>query len=148
MAVHCAAKRPEACAALITESAQAFVEDRTVQGIEEASALFADPAQRERLAKYHGDKAQWVLDAWIGSWLSPEFATWSLDAVLPQVHCPVLALHGADDEYGSPAHPERIGRLVSGPARVEVMAATRHVPHRERPADVLQRVAAFLRDIP
>lgn len=148
MAVHCAARFATDCAALITESAQAFVEDRTLAGIETARELFTDPAQVERLARYHGDKAAWVLDAWIDSWLSPEFATWSLDAVLPQVHCPVLALHGADDEYGSPAHPERIGRLVSGPARVEVMAATRHVPHRERPADVLQRVAAFLRDIP
>jgi len=148
MAVHCAARFAGECAALITESAQAFVEDRTIAGIQTARELFTDPAQVERLARYHGDKTAWVLDAWIGSWLSPEFAPWSLDAVLPQVCCPVLALHGAEDEYGSPRHPERIGQLVSGPARVEVMAETRHVPHRERPADVLERVSDFLRDIP
>ena len=148
MAVHCAARFAADCAALITESAQAFVEDRTIAGIETARELFTDTAQVDRLARYHGDKAPWVLDAWIGSWLSPAFAPWSLDAVLPQVRCPVLALHGAEDEYGSPRHPEQIGRLVSGPARVEVMPATRHVPHRERPADVLERVADFLRDIP
>ena len=56
------------------------------------------PGQVERLARYHGDKARWVLDAWIGSWLHPGFASWTLAEVLPRVACPVLALHGALDE--------------------------------------------------
>lgn len=147
MAVHCAARFGESCDALITESAQAFVEDRTLQGIREAQVLFEDAAQVERLGKYHGDKARWVLAAWIDIWLSPGFADWSLDAVLPQVRCPVLAIHGADDEYGSPRHPERIGRLSGGPAQVVVMPDARHVPHREREAVVLDRIAAFLLSI-
>lgn len=147
MAVHSAARCADDCAALITESAQTFVEERTLQGIRQATTLFADPAQVERLGKYHGAKARWVLDAWIDTWLSPGFADWSLDAVLPQVKCPVLAIHGADDEYGSPRHPERIGKLAHGPARVEVMPDTRHMPHREREAVVLDLVAEFLRAI-
>ncbi|HBZ05569.1 MAG TPA: alpha/beta hydrolase, partial [Massilia sp.] len=36
MAVHCAARHPEQCLALVTESAQAFVEERTLAGIREA----------------------------------------------------------------------------------------------------------------
>lgn len=147
MATHCAARFACDCAALITESAQAFVEDRTLQGIRAAQALFADPAQVERLGKYHGDKARWVLDAWIDTWLAPSFADWSLDGVLPRVRCPVLVIHGADDEYGSIRHPERIGRFAGGPARVEVMPDTRHVPHREREAAVLDLVAEFLNSI-
>ena len=147
MAVHCAAKRPDACAALITESAQAFVEDRTVRGIEEARALFSDRVQLERLAKYHGDKAQWVLDAWIGSWLSPAFAAWSLDATLPQLRCPLLVIHGVDDEYGSPRHPERIVARAGAPAQLALMPDTRHVPHREREAEVIERVANFLQAV-
>lgn len=145
MAVHCAAKFAAACDALITESAQAFVEGRTLQGIREAQALFADADQVGRLAKYHGDKARWVLDAWIDTWLDPGFADWSLDTVLPRVKCPVLAIHGADDEYGSVRHPERIARLAGGPARVAVMPDTRHVPHREREQAALDLVADFLR---
>ena len=147
MAVHCAAKRPDACAALITESAQAFVEDRTLRGIEEASALFADPAQLARLAKYHGDKAQWVLDAWIGSWLSPAFASWSLDQTLPQLRSPLLVIHGSEDEYGSPRHPERIVALAGAAAQLALMPDTRHVPHREREAEVIERVSAFLQTV-
>ncbi len=147
MAVHCAARFADACDALITESAQAFIEDRTLQGIRAAQELFKDTAQVERLGKYHGDKTRWVLGAWIDTWLSPEFANWSLDAVLPRVTCPLLAIHGSDDEYGSPRHPERIGRLAGGPKQVEVMAATHHVPHREREQAVLALVANFLRPI-
>ncbi|MFC5302608.1 alpha/beta fold hydrolase [Azospira restricta] len=147
MAVNCAARCGDDCVALVTVSAQAFVEARTVQGIEAARTLFADPVQVERLRRYHGDKAEWVLAAWIDSWLHPDFAAWSLRPVLPQVKCPLLAIHGADDEYGSPRHPELIGRLAGGPAQVELMADTRHLPHRERAGEVLARVAGFLQGL-
>jgi pimeloyl-ACP methyl ester carboxylesterase len=147
MAVHCAAQFGASCAALITESAQAFVEDRTLQGIRAAQALFADPAQVEKLGKYHGDKSRWVLDAWIDTWLAPAFANWSLEPILPRVTCPLLAIHGSDDEYGSPRHPELIGRLAGGPSRVAVMADTHHVPHREREAAVLDLVVEYLHAI-
>lgn len=146
MAVGCAARFPEACEALITESAQAFVEDRTIQGLEQAKVFFGDAEQMARLHKYHGDKAAWVLDAWIGSWLHPAFADWSLAPALPLVACPVLAIHGVDDEYGSPRHPQQIVQQVVGPAQLALMPETQHVPHRERPAQVLALVADFLRE--
>lgn len=63
MAVVCAEAYPDRCLALITESAQAFVEDRNLQGILAAKRAFAETGQVDRLSKYHGDKAAWVLDA-------------------------------------------------------------------------------------
>lgn len=148
MAVCGAAQLPDACVALVTEAAQAFVEDQTIRGIEIAREMFKNPKELARLEKYHDDKAKWVLDAWIETWLDPAFASWSLRAVLPDVTCPVLAIHGADDEFGTPLHPRLIGELAGGPARVEVMPATRHVPHREKEAEVAQMVADFLQDVP
>lgn len=144
MAVNCAARLGEACVALITESAQAFVEDRTVEGIEEARELFKDDSQIERLKRYHGDKTRWVLDAWIGSWLHPDFAAWSLAPALPRVKCPTLVIHGIDDEYGSPKHPQQIAEGVGGSARLEIMPDTRHVPHREKEAEVIRMLTDFL----
>lgn len=144
MAVHCAARHPTRCEALITIAAQAFVEDRTRQGIIEARELFRQPGQFERLQRYHGDKTRWVLDAWIGTWLTPEFAGWTLEAVLPQVSCPTLAVHGKEDEYGSYVHPEKIARLVSGPSEMMLMPGIGHVPHREREHRVAERVAGFI----
>lgn len=145
MAVHCAAAYPAACEALVTEAAQVFVEDRTREGILVAKRQFQQPETFQRLQRYHGDKARWVLDAWIGTWLAPEFADWTLEAVLPQVGCPTLAIHGGEDEYGSAVHPERIVRLVSGPAQLLLIPGIGHVPHREQEQQVAERVADFIR---
>lgn len=148
MAVHCAAKYGPACEALITESAQAFVEDKTRAGIMEAKELFQQSEPFERLQRYHGEKTRWVLDAWIDTWLSPEFSDWSLQETLPQVRCPTLVIHGSEDEYGSHRHPEEIARSVSGPAQMEIMPDTRHVPHREHEHWVAKRVAIFIDALP
>ncbi|MET5116198.1 alpha/beta hydrolase, partial [Burkholderia pseudomallei] len=77
-----------ACDALISESAQAFVEDRTLAGIVDAREQFKQRVAFERLRAYHGEKARWVLVAWIDTWLSPEYAGWSLAAVQPRVTSP------------------------------------------------------------
>ncbi|WP_296224345.1 alpha/beta fold hydrolase [Ralstonia sp. UBA689] len=144
MAVSIAAAYPDCCVGLITESAQAFVEERTREGIRTAQAQFAEPGQMARLERYHGDKAQWVLDAWVNTWLSPAFAQWCLDEVLLGVRCPVLAIHGTEDEYGSTAQPERIVTLAGAPARLALLPRCGHVPHREQEAAVLDAVCTFV----
>ena len=148
MAVCCAAAHPERCRALVTVAAQAFVEDRTRDGIREAAQQFAAPGQLDRLARYHGDKAEWVLRAWVDTWLSPAFRGWTLDDALPRVRCATLAIHGAQDEYGSDAHPKRIAARVAGPSSYLMLDGCGHMPHRERTDDVLAAVAALLRDAP
>ncbi|WP_162042425.1 alpha/beta fold hydrolase [Undibacterium sp. YM2] len=144
MAVHFAALYADICDALITESAQALVEDKTRAGLIEAQQQFQQPGALERLRRYHGDKAAWVLNAWINTWLSPAFANWSLRDVLPQVRCPALVLHGEHDEYGSNLHPEQIAGLTTGPAQLEIIAGAHHVPHREQEDWVINRVCPFL----
>ncbi len=144
MAIATAARWPERCAAVVTESAQSFVEDRTRAGLEAARIEFARPGQLARLERYHGVKARWVLDAWMETWLSPEFADWRLDNDLRGVRCPALAIHGDRDEYGSAEHPGRIARLTHGPSRAVILDGCGHVPHREQPARVLAEVAGFL----
>lgn len=134
----------EHCLAVVSESTQAFVEPRTLAGIREAQAVFEAPARFERLERAHGDKARWVLDAWTRVWLSPAFADWNLDAQLARIHCPVLAIHGDRDEYGSVAFPRRIAEGVGGAAETMVVPGCGHVPHRERVDAVLDRVVSFL----
>lgn len=147
MIVNVAALYPQAVVALITEAAQAFPEDQTLNSIAEAREQFKDEGQVQRLAKYHGDKARWVLNAWTESWLHPGFKAWTLKDVLPRVTCPLLVIHGVHDEYGSLRHPEMIGELSSGPARVEIIPETAHVPHRENPELIVQMVAEFVKNL-
>ncbi|MDL5038195.1 alpha/beta fold hydrolase [Comamonas resistens] len=148
MACMTAAAYPRHCKALITESAQSFVEDRTLNGISEARDNFAKPGQLDRLSRYHGDKAAWVLSAWVDTWLSEPFAHYRLDTALKQVHCPVLAIHGELDEFGSLVHPENISAWSQGPSEVEIIAGGGHVPHRELPERITGRITRFLSDIP
>jgi pimeloyl-ACP methyl ester carboxylesterase len=144
MALTIAASPREPCRAVVSESAQAFVEDRTLAGIRQAADQFERPEQLAKLARWHGDKAVWVLRAWTDVWLSPAFAAWSLEPALPQVRCPVLAIHGDHDEYGSVAFPRLIASLTAGPSEVAILDGCGHVPHRERAQEVLDRVAQFL----
>ncbi|WP_051356798.1 alpha/beta fold hydrolase [Azorhizobium doebereinerae] len=145
MAVGVAAAHPQACRALITLAAQSFVEEVTRDGIRAAKAAFAQPGQMDKLARYHGEKAAFVLSAWVDSWLAPGFDGWTLDDALPRISCPVLVLHGADDEYASPAQPRRIAAGVAGPVALDILPGCGHVPHREHPELVLSSVTAFLR---
>lgn len=147
MAVHCAARYAEACQAMITLSAVTFVEARTLAGIRQAKAWFANPEHRERLHRYHGDRSEWVLSAWIDTWLAPDFGSWTLAAALPEVTCPALAIHGSDDEFGSEHHPQLIARNASGNVEQALMHGVGHVPHRDQPEQVLDRIAHFLHSI-
>jgi len=144
MALAIAAAERETCTAVITEAAQAFVEPRTLAGIRAASAEFERPEQFARLTRWHGEKARWVLDAWAGVWLSPQFGSWSLDEQLARVCCPVLAIHGDRDEYGSVEFPRRITGKAGGPSELAILEGCGHVPHRERREDVLRLTASFL----
>jgi len=144
MALGMAAAHAERVQAVITESAQAFVEARTLDGIRAARAQFEDDAQFARLVRWHGDKARWVLAAWAGVWLSPEFSSWELGPALAAVTCPMLAIHGERDEYGSAEFPRRITQGVAGPSQLALLEGCGHVPHRERREDVLRLSTAFL----
>jgi len=147
MATVCAARHDADCVALITESAQAFVEARTLEGIRLAKAQFREPGQLERLARYHGNKAQWVLEAWTETWLSDDFSDWTLADTAGAVDCPTLVLHGDHDEYGSLAQPARIAALAGEQGRTVILDGCHHVPHREDPQRVLERVQAFLDEV-
>lgn len=148
MGIGIASAFPAACEALVTISAQTFAEALTLQGIREAKVGFEAPGQIERLARWHGSKAEWVLNAWTGGWLSPEFADWNLDAALAGIRCPVLAIHGAEDQYGSVAHPRRLAEQAAGPVTLRLMAGEGHFPHRSDEAGIAAMVAEFLASAP
>lgn len=146
MAVEIAGQHADGCEALITVAAQASIEPRTLAGIREAEQAFQSPAAMARLAKHHGDKADWVLRAWVDTWHSEAFAGWTLDNALQRVSCPTLAIHGEHDEYGSRAQPQRIASLTPGPAKPHILTDCGHVPHRECPERLIAALLPFLDD--
>lgn len=144
MAVGCAAAHPQACHGLITESAQAAVDNAILDGIRSAARRFALPGQMERLQQYHGKKAEWVLRSWVDTWLSEEFRQWNLDRQLAQVQCSALVLHGDRDEYGTRHHPERLCAGISRAPTLHMLENCGRLPHREYPDQVLAATSVFL----
>ena len=141
------ASRDTDCLAVITVSAQAFVEDLTANGIREAKKMFEQPGQIERLEKWHGSKAKWVLHAWTDVWLSDEFKNWSLDPAISNVQCPVLAIHGDRDEYGSKAFPEFISTRTGSNAEMLIIKDCGHMPHKEKTNEVIRAAKEFLKNV-
>ena len=144
MAVACAAAYPQQCVALITEAAQAFNDEKIRQEIQAAANIFQNPQQLARLAKYHAEKAQWVLDAWVSTWLSPAFEHWHIDQQAALVQAPSLILHGELDEYGSLAQPERFKANLADLAQVHIIQGGHHILHKQQPDLVLKIIQDFL----
>jgi pimeloyl-ACP methyl ester carboxylesterase len=129
--------------ALILEAPHVFVEDVTVRSIELARDLYRTTDLRARLARYHADpdNAFW---GWNDIWLEPAFRSWNIEASLGGIRCPVLAIQGADDEYGTLAQLDAIERQVHGAVERLVLTSCKHSPHRDQPAATLQAMARFI----
>jgi len=129
--------------ALVLEAPHVFVEDVTVASIEQARTAYGTTDLAKRLARYHGDPdhAFW---GWNDIWLDPAFRSWNIEASLPGVRYPVLAIQGADDEYGTLAQIDAIERGVSGPFERLVLADCKHSPHRDQETATLEAMARFI----
>ncbi|MCO4782314.1 MAG: alpha/beta hydrolase [Candidatus Cloacimonetes bacterium] len=135
------------CLGVISMSAQAFIEKKTLQGIQTAQRFFQDSKQMKRLEKWHDTKAKWVLDAWVNTWLSEDFLHWSLSDCIDKVSCPTLVIHGENDEYGSIAFAEFISSKSTGSSTQIIIQNCGHVPHKEYPQKVLDESFSFCSDL-
>ena len=143
MAICCAATSPQSCEGLITIAAQGYVDRQILDGIRAVETQFAQDGQMQRLEKYHGAKAYWVLRAWVDTWCSDAFKDWNLDAWLPKVRCAFLCLHGDHDEYGSTDHPHHLVSRTQGPANLHILPDCGHMPQREHALTVLELIRRF-----
>jgi pimeloyl-ACP methyl ester carboxylesterase len=131
--------------ALAIEAPHVFVGDITRPSIRRVAAGFADSELRSKLLRFHGANTDPVFHAWSQAWLSPSFDSWSIEADLPRITCPVLVIQGVDDEYGTTEQVERIRRGVSGPVTTMLLENCGHTPHRDQREVVLEAMAALVR---
>ena len=142
-----ASVHPAGVLGVITEAAHVFVEDVSMKGIRQAVETYQRTDLAQRLSKHHGANAENAFRGWSETWLSPEFRSWNVEEYLPGVSCPVLAIQGADDQYGTPAQVEAIVRQVKGPATKLLVPGCGHIPHHEARAVVLGEMKRFIEDI-
>ncbi|MDR2084203.1 MAG: alpha/beta fold hydrolase [Bacteroidales bacterium] len=142
-----AAKYPSKIVGVITEGAHVFVEDITVNGIKDAVKLYQTGNLKSKLEKYHGEKTDSMFWAWADTWTSEEFRTWNIESFLPAIHCDLLVIQGADDEYGTLEQVTKIVTQTSGQASKLIIPNAKHSPHKEVPNLVLEKSAEFIKQL-
>jgi pimeloyl-ACP methyl ester carboxylesterase len=130
-------------AGLVVLAPHVFVEDLSVESIAAAKATFETTDLPEKLARHHAD-ARRTFYGWNDVWLHPDFRRWNIEQYLPAIRCPVLAVQGEDDEYGTMAQVEAIGRQVGGRCEIVRLAACGHSPHRDQPEATLAAITRFV----
>lgn len=130
---------------LILMAPHVMVEDVGLRRIEQAKLAYESTDLRKKLARYHDDPDS-AFRGWNGIWLDPDFRGWNIEEYLPRIDCPVLAIQGEDDEYGTMEQIERIERAIPQ-AEVLRLKACGHSPHRDQSGAVIARVAEFVNGI-
>jgi pimeloyl-ACP methyl ester carboxylesterase len=138
-----AAAFPDALRGAIVLAPHILVEDISVASIRQARETYLGTDLKQRLARHHADpdSAFW---GWNDIWLDPAFRNWSIEAEIEAIRCPVLAIQGVDDEYGTLEQVRGIARRVPQTQVLE-LAACGHSPHRDQPQAVIEATTRFLR---
>jgi pimeloyl-ACP methyl ester carboxylesterase len=117
------------------------VEDLTVRSIAAAKAAYPHSDLPARLSRHHADADSAFL-GWNRIWLDPDFRDWNIEPLLPSIRCPILAIQGEDDEYGTMEQIASIARAARH-TRLLALPRCRHSPHRDQPEAVLAAAAEF-----
>jgi pimeloyl-ACP methyl ester carboxylesterase len=131
-------------AGLVVVAPHVFVEDISIASIEQARAAYETTDLRERLARYHVDPDS-AFRGWNDAWLAPAFRSWNIEAELDAIRCPVLAVQGADDEYGTLAQIQTIQTRLPK-TRLLVIPKCGHSPHRDQPELVATQAGRFIHE--
>jgi pimeloyl-ACP methyl ester carboxylesterase len=131
---------------LVVIAPHVFVEAVGLESIRDARAAFTEGDLRGRMARHHRDPDA-AFRNWNDVWLDPAFRDWDIRDALPGITCPVLAVQGDADVYGSLAHVEAVRDRATGPVELLVLPDG-HSPHLEDPARVDAAVAEFVRSLP
>jgi pimeloyl-ACP methyl ester carboxylesterase len=132
-----------ACAGVVAAAPHIFTEEFGLRSIAAAREAYETTDLRSRLARYHADVDS-AFRGWNDVWLDPAFRAWNIEAELDAIACPVLAVQGEDDEYGTLEQIRGIARRVPR-TQCLVLPDCGHSPHRDQPARLIDATTAFLR---
>jgi pimeloyl-ACP methyl ester carboxylesterase len=136
-----AAMFPARTAAVIAAAPHVFVEDVSITSIAAARSAYETTGLRAKLARHHDDPDS-AFRGWNDIWLDPAFRGWTIERDIEAIRCPVLALQGSDDEYGTMEQIHRVARRVPQ-ARVLELERCGHSPHRDQPERVIRAAVEF-----
>lgn len=137
-----AALFPQSVAGIVAAAPHIYVEDVAVTSIARTRETYLNTDLRSKLARYHddADSAFW---GWNDIWLDPAFRDWTIEPQLSQITCPLLAIQGVNDEYGTMAQIDGIASAVAHAALLRLDDCG-HSPHRDQPRAVIDSVRSLI----
>ena len=137
-----AARFPQALAGAVLLAPHILVEDVSVASITTTRQAYLTGDLRQRLARYHDDpdSAFW---GWNQIWLHPPFRQWTIEEQIKSITCPLLAVQGLDDEYGTLEQVRGIARRLPHTQLLELPGCG-HSPHRDQPAAVINATRGII----
>jgi len=139
-----AAGQPPGLRGVVTLAAHVIVETLSVAGIRAAKVAF-DEGKLRGLERYHGARTAQIFAAWADTWLRPSFAHWDIRYLLPSIDCPVLALQGSADQYGTVAQLDAVA-AGAPKAEVRMLEGCGHSPHQDLP-ELVEIIAGFCKGL-
>jgi pimeloyl-ACP methyl ester carboxylesterase len=121
-----------------------FVEDISIEGIVAAKHAFETTDLPQKLARHHRDSNK-TFYGWNDVWLSTAFRSWNIERYLPAITCPLLAIQGHGDEYGSMAQVDAIARQSGGPVEVLKLERCGHSPQKDQAEAVVAAITEFVK---
>jgi pimeloyl-ACP methyl ester carboxylesterase len=137
-----AAQYPDDVAGIIVLAPHIVIESLSLDSIRSAKSSYQTTALRERLGKFHTDVDS-AFYGWNDMWLDPAFTVCDLHQHLHPISCPVLAIQGEDDIYGTMAQIDGIKRAVAHTQLLKLPDCG-HSPHREQAQATTAATVAFI----
>ena len=129
---------------IISEAAHVFQDDMMIAGAQRATGQWAHGVLRKMLIKHHEDNAEMLLTGWLDWWRHARRQDWHMIHDLERITCPVLAIQGSEDAYGTPDQVKKICESVAGPSESLFLKGVGHDPHHEAPDRILQETIDWM----
>ena len=133
---------PDAPAGIVLEAPHVNVEQRSVTGIQRLKQAFENGDLHAKLSAYHDDPNA-AFYGWSDVWLDPAFADWNIERFVEKIRCPVLAIQGTRDGYGTVAQIDAIARRTRD-CEVLLLEGGGHSPHIDHLESVLEATSTFV----
>lgn len=137
-----AARYPDKTSGVIVVAPHILVEDVSICSIEKARIAYQTTDLRSKLSRFHDDvdSAFW---GWNDIWLNPAFRHWNLTQAIKTITCPLLAVQGLDDEYGTLEQIHGIKRVLPHTKLLELLDCG-HSPHRDQSEALIDACVTFI----
>lgn len=135
---------PKNVIGIISEAAHLFNEDKAYENLLTTRDKYRTGPLKQKLEKYHGDNTDRMFNSWIDMWLSDNFRKWNIESYLPGICCPILAIQGKEDEFGTFKQLELIRDNTKTRTEILFIDKCKHVPHQQARKIVEKEMIKFI----